>query len=181
MKDFIQMLIDLVSKVFSMSVDKRNKEADLHRKILEMLKENNLSSVSKKIIDEKIVKLLTGKDVNVRFAKKIQELKKRLGGNVTDNQLYTIVSFLKEDDEGKLYVAISKNHEILIKGYLILILLTTVFGFILLYFLTENKDISLLFICLFMVVYYGTCLILLNLIGSELTALQIKRRQDKLN
>ncbi|MGE8556809.1 MAG: hypothetical protein ACN6OB_23040 [Chryseobacterium jejuense] len=181
MKDFIQLLIDLVSKVFSMSVDKRNREADLHSKILEMHKENNLSSVCKDIIDEKSIKLLTGKDVNIRFAKKIQDFKQRLGGNVTDNQLYAIISFFKEDEDGKLYVAISKNHEILIKSYIILILLTIVFGLGLFYFLTENNDISLLFICLFMIVYYGSCLIFLNLIGSELTALQIKKIQDKLN
>lgn len=181
MKDFIQILIDLVSKVFSMSMDKRNKEADLHSKILEMQKDNNLSSVCKNIIDEKLIKLLTGKDVNVQFAKKIQDFKQRLGGNVTDNQLYTIISFFKEDEEGKLYVAISKNHEILIKSYLILILLTIIFGLGLLYFLTENNNASLLFICLFMIVYYGACLIFLNLIGNELTALQIKRIQNKLN
>ncbi|MDR6921784.1 hypothetical protein [Chryseobacterium sp. 2987] len=181
-KEIFEILMNSLDRMFSMSVNKKEKETDYNDKIFKMIKENDLPAPFRELTIENQLILVTGKNVSVRFAMKIQELKNRLGGNVTDKQLYRIISFLKEDEGGKLYVNLSKTQIMMIRSYFIIIFIAIIYGVKLFWPLSEHiHDLnSFLFFCLGLFFYYGFCLFFLNLMGKEQLAIIIKKKIDKL-
>lgn len=180
-KEVFQWVMNFLDKLFLMSTNKKEKETDYNNKLFTMIKEHDLPEPFKNLVVEGQLMLVTGKNVTVNFAMKIQEFKNRLGGNVTDKQLYRITNFLKEDEEGKLYVAVSKSQEIFIKSYLIFMLGVMFFGLILFsYFADYIKNLNgFLLYFLLVCIYYGGCFLFLNIMGNELIALAIKRKQNR--
>lgn len=180
-KEIFQWVMNFLDKLFLMSTNKKEKETDYNNKLFTMIKEHDLPEPFKNLVIEGQLMLVTGKNVTVNFAMKIQEFKNRLGGNVTDKQLYRIINFLKEDEEGKLYVAISKRQEIFINSYFIFILGLMLLGFVLFcYFADYIKNLNeFLVYLLFVGIYFGGCFLFLNTMGNESTALAIKRKQNR--
>lgn len=180
-KEIFQWVMNFLDKLFLMSINKKEKETDYNNKLFTMIKEHDLPEPFKDLVIEGQLILVTGKNVTVNFAMKIQEFKNRLGGNVTDKQLYRITNFLKEDEEGKLYVSINKSQEIFIKSYVVFILGLMFLGVILFSYFADyiNNLNGFLLYLLFLGIYFGGCFLFLNAMGSELTALAIKRKQNR--
>lgn len=180
-KEIFQWVMSFLDKLFLMSINKKEKETDYNNKLFTMIKEHDLPEPFKDLVIEGQLILVTGKNVTVNFAMKIQEFKNRLGGNVTDKQLYRITNFLKEDGEGKLYVSINKSQEIFIKSYVVFILGLMFLGVILFSYFADyiNNLNGFLLYLLFLGIYFGGCFLFLNAMGSELTALAIKRKQNR--
>lgn len=181
-KEIFEILMNFLDRMFSMPINKKEKETDYNDKIFKMIKENDLPAPFRELTIENQLILVTGKNVNVRFAMKIQELKNRLGGNVTDKQLYRIIGFFKEDEEGKLYVDLGKYQISLLITYITLIGIAIIYGILLsISLLIQIHNLNTFFIVLsFVFLYFGFCFFSLNAMGNEFWALQIKKKIDKL-
>ncbi|MDR2237380.1 MAG: hypothetical protein LBE92_14750 [Chryseobacterium sp.] len=182
-KEFFEMIMDLLGKLFSISIKKKEKETNYHNKLLVMIKEHDLPDPFKDIVFESQLILVTGQNVNARFALKIEEFKNKLGGNITNRQLYRIISFLKENDEGKLYVNINRFQMLFIRCYFYLIAAAMLYGVILFLFLAPKIDGLYSFILYLsgLFFYFGSCLLFLNLIANEHLAVRIKKKDDGLH
>jgi hypothetical protein len=178
MKEIFGIINLIINKLFDMSVRKRNQETDFNIKTLNMMKEYNLSPIFKDMVEARQIKLLTGKNVNICLAEKIQKLKIKLGGNITDKQLYSIISFYKEDENGDLYVDISKVRTFLIK--FITVFFIVIFFIVMIklgIFFKEINTIRSFLYYIFSVILCGiTGLIFIYIIGNNLTAIQIKEK-----
>ncbi|MEN4759086.1 hypothetical protein ABEG63_01995 [Chryseobacterium sp. C39-AII1] len=148
-----------------------------------MVKENSLSPIFVDIVEERQIKLLTGKNVNVNFAKKIQNLKIKLGGNFTDVQLYSIEKFYKEDENGELYVKLSKRDIFLTQFYIIFILCAFCIEVILLFSLADQvKSIQNLILYISTIILSVIiCFILISLKSNDLTAIYVKQKHEELS
>jgi hypothetical protein len=183
-KEVFEMLMNFLDRLFTMSVNKREKETDYNEKIFKMIRENDLPDPFRELTIERQLALVTGKDINIRFAMKIQEMKERLGGNVTDKQLYRIIGFLKENEEGKLFVNLNRIQILFIRCYFYLIIGTIVYGGILFFLVLPPQIHGLYSFTLYLLglfSYFGCCFLFMNLITNEMLAVRIKKKDDRLH
>jgi len=182
-KEIISLINTIVGKLFDKSINKKNQETDLNIKTLNMVKDHNLPSIFKNIVEEKQIKLLTGKNVNICFAEKIQNLKIKLGGNFTDEQLYSIEKFYKENANGELYINLSKKDIFLTKFFAIFILTAFGLGIMFMTIIIEGRinDIRDFILYASAIFFSGCiCLFILNTISKDFIAINIKKRLEEL-
>lgn len=182
-KEIIKLVGVVLEKLLDKLLDKKNKEIDFIKKVLNMVKRNNISSIVKDAAAEKLLMLITGKNVNINFAKKIQNLKIKLGGNFTNVQLYSIEKFYKEDENGELYVELSKRDIFLTQFYIIFILCAFCVEVIWLFSLTDQiKSIQNLILYISTIAFSGIiCFILMSLKSNDLTAIYVKKKHEALS
>ncbi|AZA52015.1 hypothetical protein [Chryseobacterium sp. G0201] len=182
MEKFFEIITVIVGKLLDMFIGKKKREIDFNEQALKIANENDLSPIIKDIVEERLVELLVGKNVNIHFAKKIQKLKIKLGGRFTEKQLRSVEKFHKEDENEDLYIDISKINIFLIKFFAIFILVTFGIGMVSLsiVFNEINTINNLLHYILGIILCGIIALIFINMIGNDLTAIQMKKQQDKL-
>lgn len=181
-KEIINLVNVIVGRLFDKSINKKNQETDFNMKTLNMMKEYNLASIIKNHVEERQIKLLTGKNVSIRFAEKIQKLKIKLGGNTTDEDLYSIISYYKEDENGDLFVDISNMKIFSIRFLAILILIVFIFLVLCLSYIFNNIQnlTELLYYIFILLIFALGSVLFLNLISTDFIAIHIKKKLERL-